>query len=273
VRAILAAILVTTACGNGSKSSSAPPSNQAPLRGVVAHRGASAQAPENTLAALRLAWEIGAESAEIDVRVSKDGQVVLMHDADTRRTGGRAAPVANQTLEELRALDVGSWKDPTYKGERIPTLAEAIDATPPGRMLFVEIKTSAADAEVIANAIRAAAPEKRGAVVALQAYDPEALAAVGDRLTGVETYWTVDPPQTADRQVLPYAPDLALAAAERRFTGVAVHHAGVDAAFEDAVRKAGLVLDVWTVNEADQIAHWRRRARWVETDRPELAKR
>src|SRR5262245_23523706 len=106
VRAILVAglVIMTSACGNGrNKSGTAEAGGTVvPMRGVVAHRGASVTAPENTLAALRLAWALGAESSEIDVRVTADGHVVLMHDADTRRTGGRAQAVDAQTLAELR---------------------------------------------------------------------------------------------------------------------------------------------------------------------------
>lgn len=270
MRSLIAGAVLVACGGNGPATR--PAFEPASLRGVVAHRGASREAPENTLAALRRAWELGAESAEIDVRVTADGHVVLMHDADTRRTGGRDRPVAEQTLAELRELDVGSWKDERFRGERVPTLGEALDATPPGRMLFVEIKTSAADADTLAAAVRAAAPEKRGVVVALQAYDVEALVAVGARLPGVETYWTVDPPQDADGNRLPYAPDLARDAARRGLTGLAVHHGAALPPFVAAVAEAGLVLDVWTVNDAALLAEWRTRARWVETDQPELAR-
>lgn len=275
MRSIISALVVVAACGNGGSKPvmETAKNDEVVLRGVVAHRGASREAPENTIAALKRAWELGAESAEIDVRVTKDGEVVLMHDADTGRTGGKKTAVIEQTLAELRELDVGAWKGEQWRGERVPTLGEALAATPRGRMLFVEMKTTAADADVIAAAIRAAAPEKRGVIVALQAYDPEALAAVGERLPGVETYWTVDPPQGPDRELLPYAIELAHEAAARGFTGVAVHHAGVDKYFEAAVRMEGLVLDVWTVNDAAGIEAWRKRARWVETDMPELARR
>jgi glycerophosphoryl diester phosphodiesterase len=245
------------------------------MPGIVAHRGASAEAPENTLAALRRAWELGAESSEIDVRVTRDGHVVVIHDDTTRRTsGGRAAlVVAEATLAELQAVDVGSWKGDRYAGEPIPTLAAALDATPPGRMLFVEVKTTAADAEVIAKAVLAADPRKRGATLALQAYDPDALAAVAGRLPGVESYWTVDPPTDAQNRPRPYPPDVVRTAAERRFTGVAVDQRGADDAFVAAVAEAGLLLDVWTVNDAGGIRAWRSKgARWIETDYPELGR-
>lgn len=245
------------------------------MPGIVAHRGASAEAPENTLAALRRAWELGAESSEIDIRVTRDGHVVVIHDATTKRTSGGAVDlvIADTDLAGLRAVDVGSWKASRYADERIPTLAQALDATPPGHMLFVEIKTTAADADAIAKAVLAADPRKRNATLALQAYDPDALAAVAERLPGIEAYWTVDAPTDAQHRPLPYPADLVRAAAERRFHGLAVDQRGADDAFVAAVAKAGLVLDVWTVNDAADIAAWRTRgARWIETDHPELAR-
>ncbi len=268
-----------TACGGGNAPAPALGSSttiaETPVMpGIVAHRGASYEAPENTLAALRLAWSMGAESSEIDVRVTADRQVVLMHDDTTRRTTGGAADrtIATATLAELRALDVGSWKSERFRGERVPTLGEALDATPAGRMLFVEIKTGAADAEVIAAAILAADPRRRQADVALQAYDAEALAAVASRLPGVPAYWTVDPPSDGNGGARPYPAELARAAAERGFTGVAVDHRAADEPFVAAVAAAGLALDVWTVNDTAAIRAWRARgARWIETDHPGLA--
>ena len=275
--------MIAAACGNGGTAArpAAAPAAEAEaeaasvMRGIVAHRGASAEAPENTLAALRRAWELGAESCEIDVRVTRDGHVVLIHDETTKRTSGGTTelPVAATTLAALRDVDVGAWKDARFAGEGIPTLAEAIAATPPGRMLFVEVKTGAADADVIAKAVLAADPRARGVTLALQAYDADALAAVAERLPGVEAYWTVDAPTDGDGRVLPYPAELVRVAAGRRFTGVAVDQRGADDAFVAAVAEAGLLLDVWTVNDAGGIQAWRHKgARWIETDHPELGR-
>src|SRR5262245_4724666 len=98
----------------------------APKVEIVAHRGASYDAPENTLASLKLAWEQKADASEFDVFLSKDGKIVVIHDADTKRTAGVDKKVVSQTLDELRALDVGSWKNAKFKGEKIPTLDEML---------------------------------------------------------------------------------------------------------------------------------------------------
>ncbi|MBN2310352.1 MAG: glycerophosphodiester phosphodiesterase, partial [Candidatus Hydrogenedentes bacterium] len=94
---------------------------------VIAHRGASAYAPENTLAAFQLAHEMGADWFELDCTLTKDGQVLVIHDDSVERTAGVKRHVSDMTLAELKELDAGSWKDPKYAGERLPTLAEALD--------------------------------------------------------------------------------------------------------------------------------------------------
>ncbi|MDP6721144.1 MAG: glycerophosphodiester phosphodiesterase family protein, partial [Pirellulaceae bacterium] len=93
---------------------------------IVAHRGASYDAPENTLAAFRLAWRQGADGIEGDFYLTKDGQIVCIHDADTKRTAGVSRQVAKSTLAELRELDVGRWKDEEFAGERMPTLQQVL---------------------------------------------------------------------------------------------------------------------------------------------------
>jgi glycerophosphoryl diester phosphodiesterase len=110
---------------------------------IIAHRGASHDAPENTLAALELAWQQGADAAEVDIQITRTGQLIVLHDPDTARTTGHHAVAAQSTLKELRQLDAGRWKGASWTGIRIPTLAEAFDMVPRGKRLFVEIKCGA----------------------------------------------------------------------------------------------------------------------------------
>ena len=107
---------------------------------IVAHRGASFDAPENTVAAIKLAWEQKADAAEFDVFLSKDGKIVVMHDPNTKRIGGVDRKVVDQTLAELRKLDVGRWKDARFAGERMPTLEEMLATVPAGKRVFIEVK-------------------------------------------------------------------------------------------------------------------------------------
>ena len=96
------------------------------LAPVIAHRGASADAPENTLAAFRLAAEAGATWVEFDVKLSRDGHCILMHDDLLNRTTDGRGEVAQYDLDELRKLDAGSWFNRRFRAERIPTLTETL---------------------------------------------------------------------------------------------------------------------------------------------------
>jgi glycerophosphoryl diester phosphodiesterase len=129
---------------------------QPPRKLVVAHRGASAYAPEHTLASYRLALEQRADFVEQDLQISKDGVLVCLHDLTLERTtnveevfptrsvagpnGRNTWNVSDFTLPELKTLDAGSWFDPKFAGERIPTLQEAIDLVKGKAGLYPETK-------------------------------------------------------------------------------------------------------------------------------------
>ncbi len=97
------------------------------VRVTIAHRGSSQDRPENTLASYRRAIEAGATATEADIRTTKDGALVSMHDADVRRTTDGKGLVKDLTLDEIRKLDAGRWFDPRFAGERVPTLREMLE--------------------------------------------------------------------------------------------------------------------------------------------------
>ena len=107
---------------------------------VLGHRGASADAPENTIAAFRLALAQGADGVELDAWCCAGGEVVVAHDEDTARTAGESLRIPDSPLAALRALDVGAMKGDAFRGERIPLLEEALDAVPRG-IVNVELKS------------------------------------------------------------------------------------------------------------------------------------
>jgi glycerophosphoryl diester phosphodiesterase len=116
------------------------PDHRKPLN--IAHRGASAYAPGNTLAAFRLALEMGADGFELDVMLSADGHLVVIHDDTVDRTTDGSGPVRQKTLAELKALDAGARFAVRFAGERIPTLEEVFDLVAENRAFVnVEIKT------------------------------------------------------------------------------------------------------------------------------------
>jgi glycerophosphoryl diester phosphodiesterase len=107
---------------------------------VMAHRGASAAAPENTLAAIRRAIDSGAQWVEIDVQETADGQVVVIHDSDLKKIGGSALTVAGSTLEQLQQVDIGSWFDPEFADQRIPTLEAVLTLCKDRISVNIELK-------------------------------------------------------------------------------------------------------------------------------------
>ena len=109
---------------------------------VIAHRGASNVAPENTVASVRRAFELGSDGAEVDVRLGRDGYPVVIHDDTTERITGVKGFVNQMTLSELQALDAGSWKDERYAGERIPTLDQILEERGGKGVIVIEIKDS-----------------------------------------------------------------------------------------------------------------------------------
>lgn len=110
------------------------------LPSVTGHRGAKGHAPENTVAGLRKAAELGAGWVEFDVKLSADGEAILMHDDTVDRTTDGRGAVAGMTLSDLRALDAGRWFSPDFAGERIPTLDEA--------MAFLDSRGMGANVEI-----------------------------------------------------------------------------------------------------------------------------
>jgi glycerophosphoryl diester phosphodiesterase len=111
---------------------------------VIAHRGASSYAPENTLAAFDLALHLGCRHIELDVDFTSDGHIVVMHDDTVDRTTDGTGTVGSHTLAELRSLDAGSWFETQFTGERIPTFAEVLERYQGRVHIHTEIKGRAA---------------------------------------------------------------------------------------------------------------------------------
>lgn len=120
---------------------------------IVAHRGFRARYPENTLSAFRAAETAGAPAVELDVTLTRDRRVVVLHDDTVDRTTDGKGAVADMTLGELKRLDAGAWFDPGFAGERIPTLAEVLDGLGPETGVNIEIKGSAVEDGFPADAV------------------------------------------------------------------------------------------------------------------------
>lgn len=220
------------------------------LRGVViiAHRGASHDAPENTLAAVRLAWSQDADAVEVDVHLTSDGRLAVIHDDDARRTTRVERKVAEMTLAELQRLDAGAWKGAVFAGETVPSLDAVLLLVPPGRRIFVEVKSGAeAVRELVRSLMRCRLNPTQVVVIA---FDFAVASAAKRQLPRCEVCWLVER-ESADGQL--GVAEIVRRAREARLDGLDLEASWVDAMPESAaqVRAAGLKLYVWTVDDAD----------------------
>jgi len=219
---------------------------------VIGHRGASREAPENTLSSFRLAFAQGADGIEADFRLTGDGEIVCLHDDSTGRTAGVDLRVSESTGEELRRLEVGGWKGKAWSGERIPSLQDVLRALPAGKRLFIELKSGL---EIIAplSATLAAAGVEPGRI-RLLAFDPELIRALKERLPEFRACWLTDYRfrgawRPSSQEVLDTLRSI-------RADGLASRSRGVlDGDFVAALRGESREIHVWTV---DAVAEARR---------------
>jgi glycerophosphoryl diester phosphodiesterase len=230
---------------------------------IIAHRGASHYAPENTLASVELAWKLGADAVEVDVHLTKDNRIVAIHDPTTGRTAGTHLEVAATPSASLRRLDVGRHKHPAFAGQTIPFLEEVLDTVPAGRLLFIEIKCGPEILPLLEGIVTRSG--KRAQVV-LIGFGLDTMREAKQRMPEVPAYWLRD-----KRPGLPHLRRLAKKAKVNGIDGLDVHWSGVTPRFASAVKQAGLKLYAWTVdNPAEAIRLKALGVDGITTNRPDL---
>jgi glycerophosphoryl diester phosphodiesterase len=241
---------------------------------IVAHRGASEQAPENTLAAFRLAWELGADAIEGDFYLTRDGHIVALHDDTTKRTAGVDWKVADSTLETLRALDVGLWKGPEFQGEPIPTLAEVLVTVPPGKRIFIEIKCGPEIVPPLKQVLDATSLRAEQTIVI--SFHESVISAVKEQMPEIHAYWLTG--YKRDKETQQWNPSLDTVLTTLKRTGAdgldtQGNREVVDQAFVDALRAAGHEFHVWTINEPDDARYFQQLGvDSITTDRPDAVR-
>lgn len=213
---------------------------------VCAHRGRSGVAPENTLAAFEAAIELAVDFIECDVRRTSDGAIVLMHDAAVNRTTDGEGEVSAMSLEQIRALDAGSWKDESYAGERVPTLAEALEAVTPACVLDIEIKQRGI-AEQVVEEVCAADAIRRVSIVSFDLDDLRVAKAAEPRLA---CGWISGGPEAEGHEGILALIDTAL---EVGCNFVTCNHRAITEGFVYECHVRGLALMAWTMDEEQDI--------------------
>lgn len=212
---------------------------------IIAHRGASYLAPENTMASVRLAWELKADAVEIDVMLSKDGQIVLFHDKTMKRLAGVDGKVSDRSYEELAKLDVGKWKDAKYAGERIPLLTDVLASIPPGKRMFVELKTGP---EIVPELKRVvAAANKKPEQIVFISFNLEACVRTKEELPKHVVAYISRYERDGNK---PPIEDLIKRAVDGQLDALDLDgNKGVSAKEAQKMKAAGLGYYVWTIND------------------------
>lgn len=230
-------------------------SSAAPL--IIGHRGASHAAPENTVASIKEAWKEGADGTELDIYLTKDGKIVTIHDKTTKRTADADLPVKGSTLEELRKLDAGSWKDPKWKGERIATLEESLAAIPAGNTVYIEIKCGPEVFPELKKALDASGKSKDE--IFLIDFRIDTLIAAKPLFPGIRKLWLAGPKTDKRTKVKTYREmkDLAAEAKTAGMDGLDLESGfPIDAAVVAEMKVDGMLLAVWTVDDPAVAARW-----------------
>lgn len=201
---------------------------------VTAHRGASLQAPENSMSAFRAAYEAGTDFVELDVQRTRDGAIVVFHDGDLLRMGGDPRKVKDLTLAEIQAIDIGTRRGPAYAGEHVPTLAEVIDYARGRFRINIELKYNVPDPGLAPAVIALVRQEDFLDRIVITSLDHAALRQVERIQPGIDTGLIV----TA-----------AVGNVTRTDTDfVSLNAARATASLVDRARAAGKQVHVWTVN-------------------------
>lgn len=220
---------------------------------VVAHRGASGHAPENTMAAFTMGFDRKADAVEGDFRRTRDGVIVAMHDADLSRTTGDPRRVDEIDFHDLQRLDAGSWgrwRDGDFVGERVPSLEAILRAIPEEGGLFIEVKDSARIVPTLIEVIdRSGIDVEKVTVIS---FDAGVIEAMKSHRPEWRALWVTGFKRKGDR----WSPDLdeLIETAKRiRADGVDVQATldVIDEFFVSSVRDAGLELHVWTVDDPE----------------------
>ncbi len=204
---------------------------------VTAHRGASLQAPENSMAAFEEAYAAGTDYVELDVQRTRDGAIVVIHDGDLMRMGGDPRKVRDLTLAEIQAIDIGSKRGPQYAGERVPTLAEVIDFARGKFRINVELKYNVPDAELAAAVVALLREQQFLDHVVITSLDQASLRQVEQLQPGIDTGLIVT---AAVGNVIKTDADF-----------VSLNSARATATLVKQARAAGKQVHVWTVNKPD----------------------
>ncbi len=211
---------------------------------IIGHRGASTEAPENTLAANDLAFQQKADGVEVDVRLTKDNQLVCMHDKSVFRTAGKKNLIKESTLKQLKSLDVGKWKGEKWSGEAIPSLHEVLSEIPIDKKIFIEVKEGIETIDPLIETIQKSKLDPK--YISVISFHQEVVKRVKQAMESLTVNFLIafsGPKKFSDKAVL-------LKLLELNLDGVgAENHSRLSHNFVDLILEKNKKVHVWTVDD------------------------
>jgi len=219
---------------------------------LIAHRGESYDAPENTIAAIKLAWLRNADAVEIDIHLTKDNEIVVIHDSNTKRTSGVSSVVKSRSLEELKKLDVGSSKEEKWANERIPALQEVLKIIPPEKFIFIEVKCGIEIFDALKNVLETFA--LNNSQIKLIGFDLRVMSLLKKSLPMHDVYWC----KRINREKIILTQrgwDKVIAVAKKNnFDGLNLSYSEcLNKKVVEKIKSNDLKLFVWTINDPRKV--------------------
>jgi len=211
---------------------------------IIAHRGASHDAPENTIASVNLAWERKADAVEVDVHLSKDKRIMVIHDEDTKRTSDDKMVIRESRSSDLRSLDASNGMD-QFRGEKIPFLEEVMATVPEGKVIFIEVKT---DTVIIPYLVKvlASSPDKSRLVVI--SFNFDVCAMMKKEIPAIPVFWLH---YTLSGS---YKSKWIDKASDAGLDGLNFRYKGISKEYVEAVHRSGMKMFAWTVDDPEDAA-------------------
>jgi glycerophosphoryl diester phosphodiesterase len=218
---------------------------------LIAHRGASYDAPENSLSAMKLAWKQNTDGIETDVHLSRDGKIVVMHDYDTKRTGDVGRKIVEHDWKALKGIDIGKWKGDQWTGETIPTIDSILETIPKGKCIFTEIKIH--ETELLPELEKAMkASGKKPKQLRIITFHYDMAEAAKKYFPKHPVYWLHSWKKDKVTNEYPKLDELILKAKAAKLDGLDLEWKfPIDKDFVKKVHKAGLKLYTWTVDDPE----------------------
>lgn len=219
---------------------------------IIAHRGESFEAPENSLSAIHLAWERGAKAVEIDVHLTEDQEIVVIHDDHTGRVGDKKLFIKKSQLHEIKRVQLDLKNEKAIKGERIPTLHEVLETVPLDGKLIIEIKCGD---EIIQPLVALLKSTKlKNHQIEMISFNIEVLTSIKKQLPHHKALWLLDLDYYWPHWLLNIKPQKIIKKIQKHgLDGVNVWAGKViNASFVNAFKEESLLFYVWTVNEVQK---------------------